>query len=107
MHATFRRPPSKSLAPSPENHTADTPKDRQGHVRHERRDVPRILHPWSDELGEAIAPHVPVHCCRDENRSSSGFVRVDGVGGRDGWKGGDLYAGASETKYDNDLVNFS
>lgn len=103
MYATLRRPPSKCFAPYPEYHTATTTKGRHGHVRHKGRDVPCLLHPRSDELGDAVAPQVLIHCDRDENRPGCGFVRVDGIGSRDGWKGGDLYAGASETKYDDDL----
>lgn len=107
MHLALRRPPAELLPPDPKHGTASAAQGGQAHVRHERRDVPPAHDPGRHELRDAVAPDVLDHRDGDEHGPGRRLVGVDGVSGRDGREGGDLYPRAGEADDDDDLIRGS
>lgn len=102
MHLVVLRPSSEGLAVEPEQDAERTPQSREGHVKHDRRNVSRGHNPGRDELGEAISPKVLVDSDRDEDRARDGLVRINGIGRRDTGDSSDLDTSAGVADDDDD-----
>jgi hypothetical protein len=96
-------PSPKRLALEVKQDAKKTPQQHQRSIRHNGRHEPSPINPIRNILAIAITPEVFVDRDGNEKGAGNGFVRIDGVGGHDGWDRGDLHAGSAKGNHDNDL----
>jgi hypothetical protein len=74
MNLRVSGPLPESLAIEPEYNAEQAPKESQGHIGHDRRDVSVCNDPWGDELAKAITPYVLVDGDGDEDASGHRLI---------------------------------
>ena len=87
----------------PKDDSSQTEEENQRHVGHNRRNVPALDNPRSDEFRESISPDVLVDSDGHKYGTCNGFIRVDWVGRGDRGKRGNLNASTSVADYHDDL----
>ncbi len=103
MDFAILRPSPERLAFVPEQNSEQAPNRRQGHVRHDRRNVARFNDPWCDELTKTVASDVLVNSDRNKHRSCNRVIRINRLCRGDSGQGRDLNASACVANNDNDL----
>lgn len=103
MHIAILRPSSESLALVVEQNAKQTPQKRERPVRHNRRDIPILDDPLSDELAESITPDVFVDRNCNEQTSRDWLVAVDCIRRHNTGQSSDLDTSAGVANDDNDL----
>jgi hypothetical protein len=74
MNLRVPGPLPEGLAIEPKYNAEQAPKEGQGHVRHDRRNVSICNDPWGDELAETITPDVLVDSYSDEDASGNRLI---------------------------------
>lgn len=90
MNGIIASPFAEGLALVIEQDAESAPKEDEGHVQHDGRNIAVGDDPGGDKLAETVAPQILVDGDGDENAAGHRFVAVDGVCRCNGGNRGDL-----------------
>jgi hypothetical protein len=74
MNLRIPGPLTESFPVKPEHNAEQAPKESQGHIRHDGRNVSVCNDPWGDEFAETITPDVLVDGDGDEDASGHRLI---------------------------------